>query len=103
MTYISQKDVFRNIPGLQNAQFVWFGGLHRNAFIKSPKVLNKYLRLKNNNNIYFAGQITGVEGYVVSTAIGNLISKMLSSIILNKKFISPPKSTAHGSLHKHIT
>ena len=103
MTYGSQKDVFRNIPGLQNAKFARFGGLHRNTFIKSPKVLDKFLRLKNNNNIFFAGQITGVEGYVESTAIGNLLSKMLSSIILNKKFISPPKSTAHGSLHKHIT
>ena len=66
-------------------------------------MLDKYLRLKTNQNIFFAGQITGVEGYVESTAIGNLLAKILSSIILNKKFISAPKSTAHGSLHKHIT
>ena len=103
MTYSAQKNVFKNIPGLQNAKFARFGGLHRNTFIKSPKFLDKYLRLKNNNNIFFAGQITGVEGYVESTAIGNLLSRILSSIILNKKFISPPKSTAHGALHNHIT
>ena len=103
MTYKAQKDIFRHIPGLQNAKFARFGGLHRNTFIKSPKILDKFLRLKNKNNIFFAGQITGVEGYVESTAIGNLLSKVLSSIILNKKFISPPKSTAHGSLLKHIT
>ena len=65
-------------------------------------MLDKYLRLKTNKNI-FAGQITGVEGYVESTAIGNLLARILSSIILNKKFTSAPKSTAHGSLHKHIT
>ena len=103
MTYSAQKNVFKNIPGLQNAKFARFGGLHRNTFIKSPKVLDKYLRLKTNKNIFFAGQITGVEGYVESTAIGNLLARILSSIILNKKFISAPKSTAHGSLHKHIT
>ena len=103
MTYRAQKNVFKNIPGLQNAKFARFGGLHRNTFIKSPKVLDKYLRLKTNKNIFFAGQITGVEGYVESTAIGNLLARILSSIILNKKFISAPKSTAHGSLHKHIT
>ena len=103
MTYSAQKNVFQNIPGLQNAKFARFGGLHRNTFIKSPKVLDKYLRLKTNKNIFFAGQITGVEGYVESTAIGNLLARILSSIILNKKFISAPKSTAHGSLHKHIT
>ncbi len=103
MTYKAQKDIFKNIPGLQNAKFARLGGLHRNTFIKSPKLLDKYLRLKNNNNIFFAGQITGVEGYVESTAIGNLLARILSSITLNKKFISAPKSTAHGSLHKHIT
>ena len=103
MTYSAQKDIFKTIPGLQNAKFARLGGLHRNTFIKSPKVLDKFLRLKNNNNIFFAGQITGVEGYVESTATGNILAKIISSKILNKKFISPPKSTAHGSLHKHIT
>ena len=103
MTYSAQKNVFKKIPGLQNSKFARFGGLHRNTFIKSPKFLDNFLRLKNNKNIFFAGQITGVEGYVESTAIGNLLSKILSSIILNKKFISPPKSTAHGALHNHIT
>ena len=103
MTYSAQKDVFKSIPGLQNVKFARFGGLHRNTFIKSPMVLDKFLRLKSKNNIFFAGQITGVEGYVESTAIGNLLSRILSSIVLDKKFISPPKSTAHGSLHNHIT
>ncbi len=103
MTYQAQKDVFKTIPGLENAKFARLGGLHRNTFIKSPKVLDKFLRLKDNKNVFFAGQITGVEGYVESTAIGNIIGKILSCLILNKKFISPPKTTAHGSLLRHLT
>ncbi len=103
MTYKSQKEVFKKIPGLKNAEFARLGGLHRNTFINSPKLLDDFLRLNKNKNLYFAGQITGVEGYVESTAIGNLVGRMLTKHILNKDFISPPDDTAHGALLKHIT
>ncbi len=103
MTYKSQKEVFKKIPGLQNAEFARLGGLHRNTFINSPKILDKFLRLNNNKNLYFAGQITGVEGYVESTAIGNLVGRILSKHILNKNFTPPPEDTAHGALLNHIT
>ena len=103
MTYKSQKEVFKKIPGLQNAEFARLGGLHRNTFINSPKILDQFLRLNNNKNLYFAGQITGVEGYVESTAIGNLVGRILSKHILKKDFIPPPEDTAHGALLNHIT
>ena len=103
MTYKSQKQVFKKIPGLQNAEFARLGGLHRNTFINSPKLLDEFLRLNNNKNLYFAGQITGVEGYVESTAIGNLVGRILSKHILNKDFIAPPEDTAHGALLRHLT
>ena len=74
MKYGSQIDVFRKIPGLENVQFARLGGIHRNTFINTPKLLSDELSLKNQNNIFFAGQITGVEGYVESTAIGLLVA-----------------------------
>ena len=70
MKYSSQKTVFRTIPGLENAEFARLGGIHRNTFINSPTLLDSELKLKTNKHVRFAGQITGVEGYVESAAIG---------------------------------
>ena len=103
MTYEEQKRVFKTIPGLENAKFARLGGLHRNTFINSPKLLDKNLCLKSNPNIYFAGQITGVEGYVESASIG-LIAGIFIAFKKNKKsIIYPPNETALGSLLNHIT
>ena len=103
MKHSAQKEVFKTIPGLEYAEFARLGGLHRNTFIKSPILLDQYLRLKKSPNIIFAGQITGVEGYVESAAIG-LISGMVAAHDFKKTdFKLPPDNTAHGALLKHIT
>ena len=103
MTYKSQKEVFRKIPGLKNANFARLGGLHRNTFINSPILLDNTLSLKTHNHIYFAGQITGVEGYVESASIGLLVGIFISLKILEKETKLPPNNTALGSLLNHIT
>ena len=103
MTYEEQKRVFKTIPGLENAKFARLGGLHRNTFINSPNILCDELNLKKSPNIYFAGQITGVEGYVESCAIGLLAGLFISFQRRNKKIILPPDETALGSLLKHVT
>ncbi|MBI3593079.1 MAG: methylenetetrahydrofolate--tRNA-(uracil(54)-C(5))-methyltransferase (FADH(2)-oxidizing) TrmFO [Nitrospirae bacterium] len=98
-----QKKVFRMIPGLENAELLRFGSIHRNTYINSPQHLDKDLSLKAKNNIYFAGQITGVEGYIESTAMGLLAGINAARRILDKEAVYPPKKSAHGSLLKHIT
>ena len=103
MTYEEQKRVFKTIPGLENANFARLGGLHRNTFINSPSLLNNELSLKSSPNIYFAGQITGVEGYVESSAIGLLAGLFISLLIKNKEIIFPPDESALGSLLNHVT
>ena len=102
MKYGSQIDVFRKIPGLENVQFARLGGIHRNTFINTPKLLSDELSLKNQSNIYFAGQITGVEGYVESTAIGLLVAFFIDKKISKKQYIPPPPTTAIGSLYHHL-
>ena len=103
MKHGAQKDIFKTIPGLENSKFARLGGLHRNTFIKSPKLLDPFLRLKSSQNVIFAGQITGVEGYVESTAIGFLAGIIAAYDLKNKKLKLPPENTAHGALLKHIT
>ncbi len=103
MKHGAQKEVFKTIPGLENSEFARLGGLHRNTFIKSPKLLDPYLRLKNSKNIFFAGQITGVEGYVESSAIGFLAGIIAAYDLKNNKLKLPPENTAHGALLRHIT
>jgi len=103
MRYGAQTDVFRMIPGLEEAQFARLGGLHRNTFIKSPKLLDDQLRLKVMPRIRFAGQITGVEGYVESAAIGLMAGRMAAAEALGSEFSAPPIETAHGALLSHIT
>ena len=103
MKHGAQKEIFKTIPGLENAEFARLGGLHRNTFIKSPKLLDPFLRLKKCQNILFAGQITGVEGYVESSAIGFMAGIVAAHDFKNKKLKLPPENTAHGALLKHIT
>jgi methylenetetrahydrofolate--tRNA-(uracil-5-)-methyltransferase len=103
LKYAAQKEIFSTIPGLQNAEFARFGGLHRNTFINSPKLLGKTMELKDRPNIKFAGQITGVEGYVESAAMGLLAGLFSANSIFKNKITLPPLQTAIGSLLNHIT
>lgn len=103
MKYGEQTRVFKTIPGLEDAAFARLGGLHRNTFINSPKLLDKRLRMKADKRIRFAGQITGCEGYVESAAIGLICARMLASDILDTPIEAPPTTTAIGALLHHIT
>ncbi len=98
----AQKSVFRLIPGLENAEFLRLGSIHRNTYINSPIHLNEDLSLKMKDNIYLAGQMTGVEGYIESTAIGLIAGVNASKKILGKEAVKWPSRTAHGSLLNHI-
>jgi methylenetetrahydrofolate--tRNA-(uracil-5-)-methyltransferase len=103
LKHADQVRVFRMIPGLEKAEFARLGGLHRNTFIKSPKLLDGSLRLKSRPNIRFAGQITGCEGYIESAAIGLLAGKFLAAELAGKALAPPPPTTAMGALLGHIT
>jgi methylenetetrahydrofolate--tRNA-(uracil-5-)-methyltransferase len=98
-----QAEVFRTIPGLHNAEFARLGGLHRNTFINSPKLLDRALRLKVDPRLRFAGQVTGVEGYVESAAVGLLAGRFAAAERLGAPLNAPPPSTALGALIAHIT
>ncbi|MDA7949012.1 MAG: methylenetetrahydrofolate--tRNA-(uracil(54)-C(5))-methyltransferase (FADH(2)-oxidizing) TrmFO [Hyphomicrobiaceae bacterium] len=103
LKYGAQTDIFRLIPGLENAVFARLGGLHRNTFLNSPKVLDETLRLKADPRLRFAGQITGVEGYVESAAIGLLTGRFAAAERLGQPPALPPATTAMGALINHIT
>lgn len=103
MKYGAQTDVFRMIPGLQDASFARLGGIHRNTFINSPTLLDDRMRLRSRPNIRFAGQITGVEGYVESAAMGLVAGRMAAAEILGRDLPPPPPETATGALITHIT
>jgi len=98
-----QVRIFRTIPGLENAEFARLGGIHRNSFINSPRLLDCELRLKSKPNIRFAGQITGCEGYVESAAVGILAARFAAAELRGEKISSPPVETALGALLAHIT
>jgi methylenetetrahydrofolate--tRNA-(uracil-5-)-methyltransferase len=103
MKYGAQTDVFRKIPGLEEASFARLGGIHRNTFINSPTLLDDQMRLKRRPNIRFAGQITGVEGYVESAAMGLLAGRYAAAEILGKTLPMVPANSAMGALVHHIT
>ncbi len=103
MKYGAQTSVFRMIPGLQDASFARLGGIHRNTFINSPSLLNGQMRLKSRPHIRFAGQITGVEGYVESAAMGLLAGRLAVAEILGRPLTPPPPETAMGALVNHIS
>ena len=97
-----QAEIFRKINGLEKARFARLGGIHKNTFFNSPRILNNSLQLKTNPKISMAGQITGVEGYIESAAIGLLVGRLVGSRILGKKCVSPKPTTALGALVSHI-
>jgi methylenetetrahydrofolate--tRNA-(uracil-5-)-methyltransferase len=98
-----QVRLFRTIPGLQNAEFARLGGLHRNTFLNSPRLLDGTLRLKARPSLRFAGQITGCEGYVESAAVGLLTGRFASAELSGETPSVPPGTTAMGALLNHIT
>jgi len=103
LKYGAQTDIFRMIPALANAQFARLGGIHRNTFLNSPVLLDAQLRLKSTPRLRFAGQITGVEGYVESAAMGLLAGRLAAAERLGQTVTAPPPSTAMGALVEHIT
>lgn len=103
LKYGGQADVFRMIPGLENARFARLGGIHRNTFINSPVLLDESFRLRVDPRIRFAGQITGVEGYVESAATGLLAGRFAACERLGTTLTAPPQTTALGALMSHIT
>ncbi|MEO1045067.1 MAG: methylenetetrahydrofolate--tRNA-(uracil(54)-C(5))-methyltransferase (FADH(2)-oxidizing) TrmFO [Pseudomonadota bacterium] len=103
LKYGAQVELFRTIPGLENAEFARLGGLHRNTFINSPTLLDRSLRLKTAPHIRFAGQITGCEGYVESAAIGLVAARMTAADLAGHALDAPPQTTALGALLSHIT
>ncbi|HYE50147.1 MAG TPA: methylenetetrahydrofolate--tRNA-(uracil(54)-C(5))-methyltransferase (FADH(2)-oxidizing) TrmFO [Azospirillaceae bacterium] len=103
LKYAEQARVFRMIPGLENAEFARLGGLHRNTFINSPRLLDPALRLKAMPRLRFAGQITGCEGYVESAAVGLMAGRFAAAERLGRTIVPPPTTTALGAILGHIT
>ncbi len=103
MKYGAQTEVLRMIPGLANARFARLGGIHRNTFLNSPLLLDAQMRLKTRPHIRFAGQVTGVEGYVESAAMGLLAGRLAAAEVLGRTMEPPPPETAMGALVHHIT
>ena len=103
LRYAIQADIFRMIPGLERAEFARLGGLHRNTFLNSPKLLDRTLRLKAMPRLRFAGQITGCEGYVESAAVGLLAGRFAAAERLGEASVPPPPTTAFGAILGHIT
>ncbi len=103
LTYPEQKRIVRMIPGLENAEFFRLGAIHRNTFIDTPSLLSNQLQLKSRPDIYFAGQITGVEGYVESASMGLLASLSAVAEIMGKDYMPPPRDTALGALINYLT
>ena len=103
LKHAEQVRIFRTIPGLANAEFARLGGIHRNSFINSPRLLDGELRLKSKPNIRFAGQLTGCEGYVESAAIGLIAARFAAAELNGEHVPAPPLETAIGALLAHIT
>ncbi len=103
MKYGAQTEIFKTIPGLENAVFARLGGIHRNTFINSPKLLNGQLQMAARPNLRFAGQIMGVEGYVESAALGLITGRMAAAQAQGNTLNAPPLTTALGALVHHVT
>ncbi|MEM1315761.1 MAG: methylenetetrahydrofolate--tRNA-(uracil(54)-C(5))-methyltransferase (FADH(2)-oxidizing) TrmFO [Pseudomonadota bacterium] len=103
MKYGAQAEVFKRIPGLEEARFARLGGIHRNTFLNSPRLLDGGLRLKAEPRLRFAGQVTGVEGYVESAAMGLLAGRLAAAERLGRVIAAPPPTTAIGALVNHVT
>lgn len=102
MTWGEQQRVFRMIPGMENAEFLRMGSVHRNTFVNSPELLDETLQLRAMDNVYLAGQVTGVEGYVESAACGLLVGRMLAERLAGRTPSPPPQTTALGGLLGHL-
>ncbi len=103
LKHAAQVELFRTIPGLERAEFARLGGLHRNTFIQSPKLLDATLRLKSAPHIRFAGQMTGCEGYVESAAIGLIAARFAVAELMGRALVPPPVTSALGALLSHVT
>jgi methylenetetrahydrofolate--tRNA-(uracil-5-)-methyltransferase len=103
LTYGAQKRVFRMIPGLEQAEFLRYGSLHRNTFINAPTLLRDTLQLKSKGTVFLAGQLVGVEGYTEAAATGGLAGINAARGLQGKGLVVPPETTAHGALLKYIT
>jgi methylenetetrahydrofolate--tRNA-(uracil-5-)-methyltransferase len=103
MTYPEQRRVLRTIPGLEQAEFVRLGSLHRNTFIDSPRLLRPTMQLKSRDDLFMAGQMIGVEGYVESAAAGLLAAINMERLISDRELIIPPVETALGSIIAYVT
>lgn len=103
LTYGEQKRVFRMIPGLEQAEFLRYGSLHRNTFINSPQLLKNTLQFKARSTLFFAGQLVGVEGYTDSAAMGGLAGINAARLLAGSAPVAPPPTTAHGCLASYIT
>ncbi len=103
LTYGEQKRVFRMIPGLEQAEFLRYGSLHRNTFINSPQLLRNTLQFKARGTLFFAGQLVGVEGYTDSAAMGGLAGINAARGLAGLPLVTPPSTTAHGCLTTYIT
>ncbi|MBM4378320.1 MAG: methylenetetrahydrofolate--tRNA-(uracil(54)-C(5))-methyltransferase (FADH(2)-oxidizing) TrmFO [Deltaproteobacteria bacterium] len=103
LTWPEQRRIFRTLPGLKDAEFLRMGQIHRNTFIDSPRLLAADLSLKVEPRLFFAGQITGVEGYVESTACGLLAALAVHARVTDQPFVPPPATTALGALYRHVT
>ena len=103
LTYGEQKRVFRMIPGLEQAEFLRYGSLHRNTFINAPQLLNNTLQFKAHRTLFFAGQLVGVEGYTDSAAMGGIAGINTARALAGLPLVTPPPTTAHGCLLSYIT
>jgi methylenetetrahydrofolate--tRNA-(uracil-5-)-methyltransferase len=104
LTWTAQKRVFRElVPGLARAEFVRLGQIHRNTFVDAPRALAADLSLRSRPGVFLAGQITGVEGYVESTACGLVAARAVQDRLAGRAFRAPPPATAIGALHRHVS
>ena len=103
LTWPEQRRIFKQIPGLQDAEFLRMGQIHRNTFLDAPKLLAPDLSLRSESRLFFAGQITGVEGYVESAACGYLVARAVQARLGGEVFAPPPATTAMGALYRHVT
>jgi methylenetetrahydrofolate--tRNA-(uracil-5-)-methyltransferase len=97
-----QKRVFQMVPGLQNAEFIRYGVIHRNTYLEAPTALDEQLQLRSVPDVYVAGQLTGVEGYVESAAMGVLVGMNLARKLTGQNYVAPPRTTAYGALLAHL-
>ena len=103
LTWPEQRRIFRTLPGLQDAEFLRMGQIHRNTFIDAPRLLGLDLSLREEPRLWFAGQISGVEGYVESAASGFLVALAVAARRAGREFVPPPGETALGALYRHVT